>query len=304
MGADDAKADKAHAHMRAFLESLEVERNLSPNTVRAYRLDIEDFMRWCERNSCDVFAVNHRSFRRYLAELDAARYSRRTINRRLSALRAFYAWMSVNGLVDSDPTAVVVSPKQPKSLPRKITPADVDRLLTISNRTTPDGLRNQAILELMYACGARIGEVANLKVGDVSFPARQVRLFGKGAKQRIVPLHPLALDTLAHYLADARPKLLGPKSGDALFLSTRGNPMSADTLRKAFKQCCELAGLPGDVTPHDMRHTFASDLVENGADLRSVQELLGHASLSTTQIYTHLSAAHLKDEHRQAHPRG
>ena len=304
MGAGDAKADKAHAHMRAFLESLEVERNLSPNTVRAYRLDIEDFMRWCERNSCDVFTVNHRSFRRYLAELDAARYSRRTINRRLSALRAFYAWMAVNGLVEADPTAVVVSPKQPKSLPRKITPADVDRLLTISDRTTPDGLRNQAILELMYACGARIGEVANLKVGDVSFPARQVRLFGKGAKQRIVPLHPLALDTLAHYLADARPKLLGPKSGDALFLSTRGNPMSADTLRKAFKQCCELAGLPGDVTPHDMRHTFASDLVENGADLRSVQELLGHASLSTTQIYTHLSAAHLKDEHRQAHPRG
>lgn len=290
--------------LEAFCTMLAVDRNASPNTVRAYRIDLSDYLRWCARSKVDPMRATHRTFRRYLADLDAARYSRRTVNRRLSALRAFYGWLFERGEVAADPTAVVVSPKLARNLPRRIGGTELDSLLTVCDQSTPKGLRDQAVLELMYACGARVGEVANLERGDVNFPARQVRLFGKGSKERIVPLHPLALDTVARYLADARPVLAGPNSGDALFLSSRGNPMSADALRKMFKQRCLEAGIDSDMSPHDMRHTFATDLVENGADLRSVQELLGHASLSTTQIYTHLSIAHLKDEHNRAHPRG
>ena len=290
--------------LEGFAAYLLHERGLSGNTVRAYLQDVGDYLRWCERAGVQPLDTDHRAFRRYLAELDRARYSRRTVNRRLSSLRTCYGWLVPTGQAKSDPTAVIVSPKQPKALPRRISSADLDKLLTVSDLSTPQGLRDQAMLELMYASGARIGEMAGLRVSSVSFPARQVTLMGKGSKQRIVPLHPLALDTLVRYLADGRPQLVGPASGDALFLSSRGNPMSADALRKAFKRCCTAAGLPADIHPHDMRHTFATDLVENGADLRSVQELLGHSSLSTTQIYTHLSTAHLKDEHHQAHPRG
>ncbi len=288
----------------AFERELRAERNCSPNTVRAYRIDLEDFLRWCRRLDKDPLTVDHRGFRHYLAELDAAQYARRTVNRRLSTLRTFFGWLVQSGRLPQDPTAVVVSPHQPASLPHRIRPEDLDRLLTISDQSTIEGLRNQAILELMYASGARVGEVAGLHVRDVDFPGRQVRLLGKGSKQRIVPLHPLALETIIQYLSRSRPHLSkSDKEETALFLSSRGNPMSADALRKVFKECCARAGIDASYSPHDMRHTFATDLVENGADLRSVQELLGHASLSTTQIYTHLSIAHLKDVHRRTYPR-
>jgi integrase/recombinase XerD len=287
-----------------FEQELRAERNCSPNTIRAYRIDLEDFLRWCRRLDEDPLAVDHRGFRHYLADLDAAQYARRTVNRRLSTLRMFFGWLVQSGRLPQDPTAVVVSPHQPASLPHRIRPEDLDKLLTANDQSTVEGLRNQALLELMYATGARVGEVANLHVRDVDFPGRQVRLLGKGSKQRIVPLHPLALESIIQYLSGSRPHLLkADKEETALFLSTRGNPMSADALRKVFKECCVFAGIDTHYSPHDMRHTFATDLVENGADLRSVQELLGHASLSTTQIYTHLSIAHLKDVHRRTYPR-
>jgi integrase/recombinase XerD len=300
----DATADSARL-VGAFLTALRVERNLSPHTLRAYATDLKDFAEWMRREQLSLGAFEHRAARRYLAEMDRARYSRATINRRLSALRTFFAWLVEVGCLANDPLSVVSGPKPARRLPVTLTAQDLGRLLEISDLTTPLGLRNQAIIELLYASGARISEVAGLSMGSVDFSQMQVTVFGKGSKQRIVPLHKLALRTLHEYLVFARPQLLCDtgRLTDALFLTARGNPVSADAVRKMFKQALREAGLDSSLSPHDLRHSFATDLLDNGADLRSVQEMLGHASLSTTQIYTHVSVAHLKDAHARAHPR-
>jgi integrase/recombinase XerD len=289
----------------AFLTTLRVERNLSPHTIRAYGCDLADLCAWMEREGLAIGGVEHRAARRYLAEMDRARYSRATINRRLSAVKSFFAWLVETGYLAVDPLSVVSGPKQPRRLPVTLTAQDVKRLLEVSDKDTPVGLRNQAIIELFYASGARISEVAGLSANAIDFAQMQVTVLGKGSKQRIVPLHGLALRTLHEYLTMARPQLLvhAKRPTDALFLTTRGARLSADAIRKMFKQVLGLAGLDASLSPHDLRHSFATDLLDGGADLRSVQEMLGHASLSTTQIYTHLSIGHLKETHARTHPR-
>jgi integrase/recombinase XerD len=297
-------ADMRHL-IDSFLVMLRVERNLSPHTIRAYGTDLSDLCAWLEREHIELADMGHREARRYLADMDRARYSRTTINRRLSALRTFFAWLVEFGELKDDPLSVVSGPKLPHRLPVTIVRQDVERLLSVSDIETPVGRRNQAIIELFYASGARISEIAGLSAGSIDFAQMQVTVFGKGSKQRIIPLHKLALRTLHEYLIIARPQLAchANKPTDALFLTTRGNPMSTDAIRKMFKQVIREAGLDCSLSPHDLRHSFATDMLEGGADLRSVQEMLGHANLSTTQIYTHLSLGRLKDAHAQAHPR-
>ena len=310
-----------------FLTALRVERNLSVHTVRAYGIDIDDLYQWLKREGLAIAALDHRAARAYLAELDRCRYSRKTINRRLSAIKTFFAWLVEIGVLQGDPLSVVSGPKLSKRLPATIVAEDLQRLLGISDLSTAVGLRNQAIVELIYATGARISEVSGLDVGSIDFSQMQITVFGKGSRQRTIPLHRLALRRLHEYLTLSRPELAAKakgakgakatdvwaansaspagavKTGNALFLTTRGSAMSPDAMRKMFKQLLRQAGLDEDFSPHDLRHSFATDLLEEGADLRSVQEMLGHASLSTTQIYTHLSVGHLKDSHRRAHPR-
>ena len=309
---DAAAPSRIEALVDEYVETLRVERVASPHTIRSYRTDIEAYLRWCTRHDVDPLNGTHRQLRSYLGELDAARYARATINRHLSSLKGFYGWMSMRGLVAVDPSSVLSGPKLRRHLPHVLRGDEMDRLLAVHGPVDERGeareqsltdMRDQAILELLYACGARISEAASLRVGDIDFTARLVKLFGKGRKERIVPLHELCVGTLQTYLRDARPVLLGGKASDRLFISTRGNPMSADAMRKMFKATVRQAGLDDRLSPHDMRHTFATDLLDGEADLRSVQEMLGHASLSTTQIYTHLSAARLKEAHTQAHPR-
>ena len=295
-----------------YIESLHVEKASSPHTERSYRTDLEAFLRWCARHRVDPAQATHRQLRAYLGELDAARYSRATINRHLSSLHGFYKWMCLQGIAQGDPASVLSGPKQSRHLPHVLKASEMERLLAVhgpvdelgnSREQSITDIRDQAILELFYACGARISEVATVNVGDVDFSSQLVRLFGKGSKERIVPLHDLCARSLKTYLSDARPMLLGTKTTARMFVSTRGNPMSADAIRVMFKRTVRQAGLDERLSPHDMRHTFATDLLEGDADLRSVQEMLGHASLSTTQIYTHLSPSHLKEAHHLAHPR-
>lgn len=286
-----------------YLISLEFERNLSPHTVRAYEDDLGDFSRWAVREGIDPLAMGHRGFRRYLANLDTAGYSRRTVNRHLSSLHGIYGWLAETGRIEDNPAAVVSGPKQAKSLPRLIPREEMERIMSVCDTSTANGLRDQAILELLYASGARVGEAAALGIDDVDFIQGQIKVCGKGNKERIIPLHPFALKTLRQYIRTARLELLGAKESETLFISTRGNAMSTDAIRAVFKNVLKRAGADVSLSPHDVRHTFATGLLEGGADLRSVQEMLGHASLSTTQIYTHLSVAHLKDVHSQTHPR-
>ena len=292
-------------YLASYCDMLVVECNSSQHTVRNYRLDLLDFGRWAARSSVNPLCATRRDMRSYLGDLDYAQYSRRTVNRRLSSVRSFFRWLAAEGLVESNPADVVSGPKLARSLPRTIPPADMARLLSVwRGSDKPSDMRNRAILEFLYACGARISETSGLLVDNVDFDTAQVRVFGKGSKERIVPLHELAIASMRDYLFNARPALLAGKESPYFFVSTRGNQMSPDALRKMFKQSLLAAGLDQTLSPHDMRHTFATDLVEGGADLRSVQEMLGHSSLSTTQIYTHVSISHLKEEHRRTLPRG
>ena len=296
----------------SYGRALQVEYNASEHTVRAYMTDLDSFFMWCERNKVNPCAADHRNLRAYLGELDSARYARTTINRHLSALRGYYRWLNVCGELTNDPASVLQGPKQNRHLPKVLRPRDMVRLLSIHNDTdaagnarkqTPEDMRDQAILEFLYACGARISEASGLKTVDIDFQNAQVKVFGKGRKERIIPLHDMCIQALKRYLHYGRDKLLAGKSSEYFFVSSRGNQMSADAMRKMFKKTVRAAGLDDSLSPHDMRHTFATDLLDGGADLRSVQEMLGHSSLSTTQIYTHLSPARLKDVHAQAHPR-
>lgn len=303
--------------LAAFLDYLELTCNYSPHTARAYERDLAAYLAWAGAHGVDPLAPTHRDLRAYLGSLAEQGYARTTINRHLSAVRSFYAWLVRVGEVRENPAAAVSSPKVPRTLPRTVTPAEMERLLGVSDTRTPEGLRDQAMLETFYAAGCRIAELAGLDVADVDLRGRLVHLFGKGRKARIVPLHDRACAALASYLRDARPLLAARRpagQGDdpgagrndeaALLLTVHGRRMTTDDVRKRFERLCTAAGLPAGVSPHAMRHTFATDLLAGGADLRSVQEMLGHASLSTTQIYTHLTPERLQDAARLAHPRG
>lgn len=305
-----------------FCTSLSVEHNRSAHTVRNYRADIEAYLRWCKRSNLDPLCVHHQQIRRYLVYLDQARYSRTTINRHLSSIKGFYRWLVVEGYCQSSPADVLQGPKQPKVLPRIIASSEMDCLLdTAEDKVHHDeanhsdtnnrkkmseaiDLRNEAVLELLYATGLRVSEASSLTLSRLDLEQGFVRVMGKGSKERIVPLHKKACKVLRTYLDQARGVFLKDANSPYVFLSSRGNKLSTNTIRLLFKESLREAGLDESLTPHAMRHSFATDLLSGGADLRSVQEMLGHSSLSTTQIYTHLTSEHLKDVHHASHPRG
>ena len=297
-----------------FCHAMKTERGSSGNTIRNYETDLLAYARWARRSQVNPLCPNHRQLRRYLAELDSAQYARSTINRHLSALRGFLRWMVIAGYNSDNPAEVLMTLKRDKSLPHRISAQDMAAILSVHapvdengrvRQRTPVEMRNQAVLEFLYACGARVSEAADLRIASVDFAQAQVRVIGKGNKERIIPLHQLALVSMRAYLDGARFQLVGNAGdNDFFFLSVRGNRFSPDAIRKMFKETLAAAGVQGDYSPHDMRHTFASDVLEGGADLRSVQEMLGHASLSTTQIYTHLSVGRMRKVHETTHPRG
>jgi integrase/recombinase XerD len=286
-----------------YLTHLSVERGMSPNTVRAYSADLARYLEWAERAGVDPIDLNHRQMRAYLAELDRAGYARRTVARRLSAVRSFFAFLLTEGLADSDPSSVLATPKMPSRLP-KVVPDDVLKsLLDAPDAETPTGLRDRAVLELLYASGARVSELSGLYLSGLDLAQGQITVMGKGSKERVIPIHRTAIERLRAYLADGRPELAKPQSPDAVFLTSRGLAMSADAVRRTFKRYLRVVGGASELSPHAMRHTFATHLLEAGADLRTVQELLGHVALSTTQIYTHLGVKRLQDVHQRTHPR-
>lgn len=286
-----------------FLEHLRVERNVSPHTHSAYASDLARYLEWAERANVDPIRPSHRDLRRYLAELDQARYARTTIARRLSAIRSLFRYLADQGLIDSDPAAVIGTPKLPARLPETASAETIRRLMETPDAETPVGLRDRALLELMYATGARVAEIAALRVDDVDLPEGLITVMGKGSRERVLPLHRVAIARLRDYLESGRPHLAREQSPMTVFLSSRGNGMSTDAIRRVLSKRLQQAASAEHITPHTLRHTFATHLLEAGADLRTVQELLGHVALSTTQIYTHLSMGRLKSVHRNAHPR-
>lgn len=295
--------------VEAYLAQLTEVLGLSENTRRSYASDLASFLHWVDREELGLLDVGHRELRRYLAYLSKARYATTTINRHLSAVRGFYEWAMRHGYRVDGSLAAVASPKNPRRLPKTMSDEQVESLLATCDTGTAVGLRDRAFLELAYATGARISEISGLDIVDVNFGDSSIKLFGKGEKERVVPVYDLALEWVSRYLREARPSLSrarsawSPDGDQALFLSTRGNRMSAAALRRVFERCVLAAGLDPALTPHALRHTYATELLTGGADLRSVQELLGHESLSTTQIYTHLSVERLKQATKTCHPR-
>ncbi len=314
----DAERDGTSA-AADFMSSLDA-RDASPHTKRAYKTALEQYLGWLE----GVPAVHwtrppRRTLRAYLAELDGRGLSRSTISSRIAALRSFYRFCRRQGWVAGDPWAAIVTPRRSRRLPRVMEVDDVERLLDVipgsagkpvgreaaPSATAAMELRDRAIVECAYAAGLRISEIAGASVGDVDLGHGELRVLGKGRKERIGMLGAPALDALEAYLTHGRPALAAGNdvADDALFLNTNGRGMTTRGLRSRIDRLVKRAGLPEKTTPHTLRHSFASHLLEGGADLRVVQELLGHASLSTTQIYTHVSPGRLRQSYRAAHPR-
>ncbi len=286
-----------------YLGHLKQERNASPQTVRAYSADLARYLEWAERTGAEPLGSDPRILRRYLAELDRAAYSRRTIARRLSAIRSLFAYLNREGLIAHDPASVVATPKLEARLPRLV-PTDVlTALLDTPSTETPTGLRDRAVLELLYATGARVSELAGIDLRDLDRAGGQLTVTGKGDKQRILPVHYEALARVDAYLRLGRPALRPALDEQALFLNRNGTRLSDGGVRRMLHRHLVTLGAASGITPHTLRHTFATHLLEAGADLRTVQDLLGHVALSTTQIYTHLGVQRLKRVHQDAHPR-
>jgi tyrosine recombinase XerC len=287
-----------------FLRRLEQERNYSPHTLRAYRKDLGEFVAFLAPEARRLSAVTHVQLRSFLAHLRSRQLGRRTIMRKLAALRSFYGFLCRERIARTNPMLGLRTPKQEKRLPNVLSVEEVARLLQTVSGGDAAALRDRAILETLYSSGMRVGELVSLKVSDVDFPAEAVTVMGKRRKERVCPLGSYALKALEASLARRGiSRIAAPQCGEPLFLSLRGTRLTARSIARMLARRLAEANLSPRASPHTLRHSFATHLLDRGADLRSVQELLGHASLSSTQIYTHLSAERLKQVYDKAHPR-
>jgi integrase/recombinase XerD len=291
-----------------FLAYLEFERGLSRNTLEAYRCDLLQFGRFLERrqvSAADATSADVGDFLTMLATGDADRRpaSPATIHRKSACLRSFYRHLRREGLRDSDPTAGLSAPRRNRKLPHVLTRGEIERLLSQPRGTGPQALRDRALLELMYACGLRASEAITLELDDVDLDERVLRARGKGSKERVVPIGQAAMRAVRIYVERGRPGLVKERPETHLFVNFRGGRLTRQGLYKIVRRHATTAGLADRMSPHTLRHTFATHLLAGGCDLRSVQEMLGHADVSTTQLYTHLSSERLKDVYFRAHPR-
>lgn len=287
-----------------FFHYLQIERGLSINTLQSYRRDIKQYCSFLETDCqiTDWKQVDRSHILKYLYNLKDHDRSQATIARALSSIRLFHQFLVREYQFVTDASLHIESPKKARTLPKVLSTQEIDTLLMIST-TDPLTTRNKAMLEMLYATGLRVSELTHLKVTDLHLMMGFVRCLGKGSKERIVPLGDIAKDAIEIYLTDSRNQLVKNKSTEQLFVNHHGNALSRQGFWKILKGIARDVGIKKEITPHTLRHSFATHLLENGADLRSVQEMLGHADISTTQIYTHVSKARLKDVYTSYHPR-
>jgi integrase/recombinase XerD len=291
-----------------FLAYLELERGLSRNTLNAYRTDLLQYGEYLSAHKLDALTAGPADVTEFLAELatgegERPAVSSSTIHRKAACLRSFYKHLRRDELIGDDPTAALSAPRRSKKLPHVLNYAEVQKLLSAPRGSDPTALRDRALLEVMYACGLRASETIGLEVADLDLHDGLLRARGKGSKERLVPLGRQAILAINAYLRGGRPKLIGDREEPKLFVNFRGGPLTRQGLYKIVQRHARDAGLDGKMSPHTMRHSFATHLLQNGCDLRAVQEMLGHADISTTQMYTHLSGDHLKQVYFDAHPR-
>lgn len=288
--------------MDQFIHHLRVERGLAENTIESYSRDLTRFLEFLDQRELSPPAVTQDDLTDYMVGLGKV-LSGRSAARSLSAVKMFYRFLVSDGKITTSPARLLNAPKLPLRLPGVLTCQEVALLLSQPEPATPIGARDRAMLELLYATGLRVSELIGLKISNINLEAGYVRTLGKGSKERMVPMGAKALEALLDYLSNGRPPLLKTNSSPYLFLNARGRPMTRQGFWKIIKHYGIKAGIRKEITPHSMRHSFASHLLECGADLRSVQVMLGHADISTTQIYTHVTRERLKKIHEKHHPR-
>ncbi|MCX7819165.1 MAG: site-specific tyrosine recombinase XerD [Kiritimatiellae bacterium] len=287
-----------------FIEFLELERGLSPHTLAAYRTDLREFERFlAARRVASPAEIGRAEIVAFLMEGRDAGLRSPTIARRLAAIRSWFRYLHGEGLLAADVAETMDAPKLWRALPDALTQREADRLLAAPDLDRAHGVRDRALLELMYATGLRVSEVAGLTLDRVRLEERVLRCLGKGGRERLVPFGETARAWLLRYLEEERPRLAGRRASSALFLSARGGALNRRTIWAIVRRSAARAGLAKRVHPHTLRHTFATHLLANGAPLRVIQELLGHADIATTQIYTHVDAGRLKQVHERYHPR-
>lgn len=287
-----------------YLHYLKVERGLSENTINSYGIDLKLFLEYLRENEIPSFKqVNKEVIVNYMQSEKNNNKANSSILRSVSSLRKFFQYLAQEKIIEKDPMLLIDTPKKKQHLPQVLTKEEVEKLLRSHNTGQVLGLRDRAMLELMYATGLRISEIINLKLEDLHLTMGTLQTLGKGHKERIVPVGDEAIKWVNRYLEEARPKLLKQKRSNYLFLNFHGNNLTRQGVWKNLKAEVRKAGIQKNITPHTLRHSFATHILENGADLRIVQELLGHADISTTQIYTHLSNKQLADIYNRAHPR-
>ena len=290
--------------IQRFLDSITVERGLSANTVASYAHDLAQFAEFLsKRKVSDPRAIDEPALMAFLAHLERERYSPASVARKISAVRSFIKFLLAEREIEKSPLATFESRRPPKRLPKSLDVDEVSRLLNAPDLHTDLGLRDKAMLETLYATGLRVSELISLEVVDVNLRSGFLRCVGKGDKERVVPLGEIAAQCIAGYNDGPRGRLSKGARSEYLFLTKQGGPMSRVMFWKIIKRYTREAGIPKPITPHMLRHSFATHLLERGADLRSLQEMLGHASIATTQVYTHVSRDHLREVYREAHPR-
>lgn len=295
-------------HMNTFLDFLSAEKGASSNTIAAYRNDLEQLAEYLKGrgDGTQWEKVDRLLIQDFILDLKQRKYAETTVARKVAAIRSFFGFLAAEGILANNPTEGLASPRVGKMLPKAITPNEVDELLEQPcKRTTPEARRDRAMLELLYATGMRVTELVSLDLANVSVDGKNpfVRCTGKGAKERIIPIHEQATEALAEYLTEARPLMVRNKNEKALFVNRRGERLTRQGFWLILKGYARAANLREDVTPHTLRHSFATHMLRGGMPLRHVQEMLGHANISTTQVYTHLTTEHVREVYEKAHPR-
>jgi integrase/recombinase XerD len=297
---------KDNQEIKRFKRFLQVEKGLSENSVYSYAYDLKKFSDFLEGQEKSIMSATQDDILRFLAfEKNKKNNSSRTLARSLAAIRQFYSFVSVTlGTTADNPSVKIETPQIQKSLPDFLSQDEIEGLFASISEEDPYELRDKAIFELLYSCGLRISEAIELKFHEIDFDSKQIRVIGKGLKERIVPIGSEAIRLLKLYSEKSRPEIIGERKSEFLFISKKGSLLNRKSVWRLIKGYCSRTDIQKNITPHTLRHSFATHLLENGADLRSVQELLGHMDISTTQVYTHLARKQLQTIHKKFHPKG
>ncbi|MDC3019185.1 site-specific tyrosine recombinase XerD [Gammaproteobacteria bacterium] len=298
-------SDSDRQILDAFIDNIWIEKGLSQNTLDSYRSDLEQFSTWLEKNNLSYIKTSKKEILSYLSFLFQKGLGSKTVARKLSSLKSFFRYLVFKSIIQNDPSSEVETPKLLKSIPKSISEKEVEALLAAPDEKTDIGLRDKTMIETLYSCGLRISELTNLELLNLNLRQGVIRVIGKGQKERLVPMGDQLIALLELYISSSRKNLLSKRHSDFLFLSTRGQRMTRQSFWHRIKHYCLASGFePDKISPHVLRHAFATHLLNNGADLRVVQLLLGHSDLNTTQIYTEVARQRLKRLHTEHHPRG